>query len=565
MFLSAKALGVSKSFQKNLLVSTVRSFEGGLNVIDTDLNMKPKYAVILDNMERGIDGTLAVRAGTRLLSKLPTSASIVNSFYFNGYLIAITNDGRVWKVLGNGTSSVLAVAGVDPWLGAVGSISFVSFAVFNSDLIICCGVKKPLVIAGNPNNVLYNLLEFLVDAASLSNINTPVGSFVITHNQYTIIAGIAAQPSFIYISSKGTSGTWLGDDLPNDATSIDLGQRVSIGSSAVTGMVSYRDKLIVTFERGVLPINLGVYSGEPLVHTPTDDGFIEEFGCIAHRSLVSVGDDTFYCDNVGVNSIQRIILNNTLRPTRASEFIDPLITSSLQALTQTQVSQYVFAVYDLRHRRYMLFVPVFNSLGVISETVVFSYTSIPTLKIQAWARLRGWIFSSGCRTSLQNIVFGFGNKLYTYDFDNATENADYIGDVDKNGDSTGIPIDFTWELPWADFGKRMNMKRTRYIGLDTTGTGSFTLKMYVDNIRHDSQGNDAPALMTDMQGGSIGGYGVQPYGNSPYGGGRPTADERLFAWTQPFKISKLQISGSTKKPLRFISISIAYEIGDVRR
>ena len=70
-------------------------------------------------------------------------------------------------------------------------------------------------------------------------------------------------------------------------------------------MVAYRDKLLVTFERGVLPINLGVFNGTPPadhVHDPTDDGFVEEFGCLAHRSLVSVGDDTFFNDNVGVNS-----------------------------------------------------------------------------------------------------------------------------------------------------------------------------------------------------------------------------------------------------------------------
>lgn len=563
MFLSAKALGVAKQFTKTLHVSTIRSFDGGLNTIDTDLNMKPKYAVVLDNIERGIDGALSVRPGTRLFATLPTGATIVNSFYFNSYLVVVTNDGVVWKVLANGTSSIMLTAGVSPWLGAIGHVSFVSFAVFNSDLLISCGVHKPLIIPGNTNNPLYNTLNFLVDLGGLTNVNTPVGLYVIAHNQYTIISGIPAQPSFIYVSAKGTSGTYLGDGAPNDAIAIDLGQRVSLGSSVVTGMVSYRDKLIVTFERGVLPLNLGIYVGSPAVHTPTDDGFIGEFGCISHRSLISVGDDTFFCDNVGVNSIQRVILNNTLRPNRASEFIDPLITAAMQSLTTAQISQYVFAVYDMQHRRYMLFVPVFVN-NVLTETVVFSYTSLPVLKIEAWARLRGWVFSSGCRTSLQNILFNYGQKIYSYDF-NSTADADYVGDTAANSDGTGVPINFTWELPWADFGKRMNVKKSRYVGLDTTGTGSFVLKMYVDNIKTDSAGADAPALSADMQGGSVGGYGLQGYGSTPYGGGRPTGDERLFAWNTQFKISKLQITGSTKKPLKFISISIGYEMGDVRR
>jgi hypothetical protein len=564
MFLTAKDLGVAKSFQRTLQSSTIRSFEGGLNVIDADLNMKPKYAVVLDNMERSIDGALSVRPGTVLFSTLATTANIVNSYYFLNYIVAVTDDGVVWKVLGDGSSSKLLVGGVSPWLGSPGSVLFVSFAIFNSDLIICCGTEKPLVISGNTSNLLYNTLQYLVDPASLSNVNTPVGKYVISHNQYTIIAGITLQPSFIYVSCKGTSGTYLGDAAPNDAIALDLGQRVSLGSSVITGLVSYRDKVIVTFERGVLPITLGVYTGTPAVHTPTDDGFIEEFGCIAHRSLISVGDDTFYCDNVGVNTVQRIILNNTLRPSRASEFIDPLITTAMQALTISQINAYVFAVYDMRHRRYMLFVPVFVN-GVISETVVFSYTSVPTLKVSAWARLRGWVFSSACRTSLQSIVFGYGNKLYTYDFDDVSTSADYVGDTSKSANGVGVPINFTWELPWGDFGKRMAVKRSRYLSLDTTGTGSFTVKMYVDNIKMDSGGNDAPALSADMQGGSVGGYGLQHYGSTPYGGGRPSSDERLFAWNTMFKISKLQITGSTTKPLKFVSISVAFEPGSFRR
>ena len=186
----------------------------------------------------------------------------------------------------------------------------------------------------------------------------PVGKYVIAHGRYTIIAGVASDPSTIFVSMQDTSGTYVGDDPPMMPL-LDLGPRVSLGDATITGMVAYRDKLLVTFERGVLPVNLGVYTGTPAVHTPTDDGFIEEYGCLAHRSLVSVGDDTFFNDNVGINSVARINLFNTLRPQRLSQLIDPLITGLIQGLTNAQVQQYVFAVYDLRHFRYMIFIPVF--------------------------------------------------------------------------------------------------------------------------------------------------------------------------------------------------------------
>ena len=37
-------------------------------------------------------------------------------------------------------------------------------------------------------------------------------------------------------------------------------------------------------------------------------------------------------------------------------------------------------------------------------------------------------------------------------------------------------LTFEWELPWADFKKRMDIKQTRYIALDTQGTATFTCR-----------------------------------------------------------------------------------------
>ena len=545
--------------QSNLQVSTVRSFEGGLNVTDTDLNMSPKYAKVLDNIERAIDGSLSVRPGTVFMCALADTTDIVNCYYFNNYVITVQTSGAMYKVAGNGVATALQKSGAFLW--PAGSVE-VNFTIFNSDLIIVNGRDKPLIISGNPLNARYMEVEFLVDLGNVSNVNTPVGRFVIAHSQYTCIAGIPSAPSSIYISAKGTSGTYFGDPAPNDAIQLDLGPRVSLGSATITGMVAYRDKLLVTFERGVLPLSLGTYTGSPSVHAPTDDGFIEEFGCLTHRSLVSVGDDTFYADNVGVNSINRVNVFNTLRPIRASHLIDPLITALVQPLTPAQISQYVFAVYDLRNFRYMLFVPRFEG-GVVVETVGFSYTHIPMLKIEAWARLRGWKWQASCRTSLQNVIFAGGNKLYAYDFDEQDIAADLRNDPSVNS-GQGNPIYFEWELPWADFKHRMDIKQTRYIGLDTQGTANFTVEGYVDNI-FTYHGANAPMLSMNFVGGDAGGYGASPYGNTPYGGGRRSSDERLYAWTTKFKLFKLRLFGSTRHKLKFISISIAYVHGGIRR
>lgn len=548
--------------QSNLVITTVRSFEGGLNVTDTDLNMSPKYAKVLDNLERGIDGSLSLRPGTRFLAHLDGDATyIVNCYYFNGVVVTVQQSGAMNKVSADGSKVPLLIGGLVPW--APGSIE-VNFTIFNSDLIICNGRDKPVIVFGRSSDPNYMQAQFLADLATLSNINTPVAKYVIAHSEFTCFAGDPSAPSTLHISAKGTSGTFFNDPAPNDAVDVDLGPRVSLGSSTITGLVAYRDKLLVTFERGVLPINLGNYTGDPKVHDPTDDGFIEEFGCLTHRSLVSVGDDTFYCDNVGVNSITRVNVFNTLRPVRASHLIDPIITDMLQPLTPEQISRYVFAVYDLRNFRYMLFAPRFATDGVtVEETICFSYSNIPALKIQAWARLRGWRWQAACRTALQNIVFARDNKLYAYDFDNDSVSADLLGDPDVLG-GIGQQITFDWELPWADMKKRMDIKHTRYIGLDTQGRAAFKLRGYVDNIRHDNHGVDAPYVEMNFIAGNAGGYGAEPYGDSPYGGGRNTGSEFLYAWTMRFKLMKLRFSGETRAKLKFVSISIAYVHGGIR-
>src|SRR4051812_2946742 len=146
--------------QSNLQVSTIRSFEGGLNVADTDLNMAPKYAKTLDNIERAPDGSLSVRPGTPLMcNSLTSGADIVNHTYFVNHIITVQTDGSFALVLSDGTSSPMLLSGAKPWPGPV---DFVSFTVFNSDLIICNGKDKPIIVSGDPLDGNFLQAQFLI-------------------------------------------------------------------------------------------------------------------------------------------------------------------------------------------------------------------------------------------------------------------------------------------------------------------------------------------------------------------------------------------------------------------
>jgi hypothetical protein len=81
----------------------------------------------------------------------------------------------------------------------------------------------------------------------------------------------------------------------------------------------------------------------------------------------------------------------------------------------------------------------------------------------------------------------------------------------------------------------------------------------VDNI------TSAPLLTFPFLGGAAGGFGNSGFGNTPFGGGRIVTNEKLFAFVAKFKLLKLKIIGTTTAPLRFVSITIAYLMGSLRR
>jgi hypothetical protein len=534
--------------------TTLRKFDGGLNVADDDLNMSPEFAPVLDNIDRSPRGAQQVRYGTKLFSTMTDTSEIINCTYFNERVIVVQASGRVYQVNGAGTATemLLNTTGAKPWPAGV---TVVSFAVSNNALIIVNGRDKPLSISGNTSDPLYMLLTLLVDEGTLSNVNTPIGKFVCVIAQYTIVAGIPNKPSTLSISARNTRGTFLNDPAPNDAIELDLGPRVTLGSSTITGLMTYNNKLIVAFEEGVLPINLGVY--ESAVHKPTDDGFIEGYGCISHRSMVSIGDDGYFVGNSGVEAMRRATFSDRVRPDHISSQIDPLLTEMLSALSPAQIARYVHSVFDLARRRYIIFIPSFDENGLIEETVGFAYTALPKLRVLRWSRIRGWRWSASCRTALQNIIFAQANKLYTLDTTATDRAVDYFGDTAYNG-GLGVPITFDWELPWADFDNRMWRKKLAELRVDATGTGTFSFSIYTDQVRYDELGNDVPLMTMEWVGGDPEGAGMPDGTDFGFGTGRIASDARIMDFPAEFGLLKMRVHGETDKPLRFMGISVLY-------
>jgi len=537
-------------YGRALQATTLRDFSGGWNVADDDMNMSHKFAPVLTNCFVAADGSMKVRCGTKLFAKcassFSTSAHIVNMEYYNASIIAVGSNGQVLQILADGSVTRIfdtAIAAALPGApSAWGPTDFVSFAPFNGKLTIHNGSDKPLEVSQDFS------VEYLHDAATGTNINVPIGRYAVAINRYLVVAGDPLEPDRVHISAKDAAGTWYGDPPPNDATRLDVGS-VLPNATVIRGLMPFRGKLVVMFAEGLVFGTLGIYDDNGN-HAPDFDDGVEGYGSISHRAGIAYGDDGLFVDLEGVPSLKKTIFAGSLKPERISELIDPDIRLTLAALSFASLEDRVFAVYNKKEGQFMFFVPNTDTLATTTETTAFVLTYRPQLRHNAWSLFSGWNFTCGTR-SLQSELF-FADKdcniwLYTgdEDFVDETTPAD-----------TAVGIEYTWEFPWLDFREREKSKTTKYISFDTRGASEFTVEMFCDNLLAGA------ACAAQFSAGDQGGFGEGP---QPFGGGRNTSRKKLHAWPAKFQIMKLRISGIAKEGLSFVSITLHYLLGGIRR
>lgn len=585
----------SRAIQRVMKAVTVRDFDGGWNIVDNDLNMSPKYARISDNVYRADDGSMRVRYGTKLFAELAVGKRIIAADYHSNFIVAVCDDGTMYKILGDGTSSLIwddaraAATGANiGW----GPTNYATFAFSRNQLIVMDGLDQPVTVDTT------GAVEYLVDAVTQNNIYVPRAKFAVQCERYLCMAGDPNEPSTVFVGAIDATGTFY---PLSDGVNVDLKSRVLKGSTDIIGLATFRGKLIVMFEQCIIIGTLGQYSST--THVPAFDEPIENYGAIGQRVLQSLGDDLLFCDIDGVPALERALFTGSINPARRSVLIDPDIVKRINALDTTSLRERCFSVYNKSESQYMLMLPSdFTDAGT-HEFYNYVYTSIPQLKINAWSRFRDWKWSAACRSTLGNLFFFRDNQVYLYGNTNQAFFADYIGDQETFSDGTtftdglglspisdintsGVPIRFIWEWPWADFGDRTAKKKLKYIQIDSQGDGTFTAELYVDNIvlvaNTGEEFSDGtlfsdetgwiseyeprdPALSMPMVAGSYPGYGNAPYGSSQYGGGRPSIDERLYEFPADFKIGKLRLIGETMGDVAFVSVSFMHTSGSIRR
>lgn len=586
--------------------TTARQFDGGLNVVDSELNLSSRYARVLDNIYRSLEGAVSVRQGCKLYVDLESisSGNQINGRYFASHNITVNSIGEVFAIDGAGNAiriwdSVIA-ASKRPGLVTWGLTDFVEFEEFGGQLSIHNGQDKPLRVTSGLD------VDYLADPATGSNINVPIGRIVCKFAKHLVVA----VGSSIYVSDENTDGVWANDAGATYAAIFDMRTSVASGPTDIIGLLPFRDFLLIQFRECTIPIQFKkTTSPDALTISDTSDvgGTLNSYGSIANRTTQDLGELALACDIAGVTSVALATFTTKLSPDRPSRLVNPLIKKAVTALGNSTLEDGVFSQYDRVSSMYMLFVPNAVRDSQI-ETRGFGYRYIDKLNIEAWNTFSGWNWAWSSRSSEGLIFFGQANsnKIFVKgDEETLPLYADYIGDQETFSDGTvftdglglfpisdlntsGVPIRWIWEIPWSDLKNRAIQKSSRYLILDTEGSATFNVKAFIDNkyiddtdtgeefsddtLFYDDLGfkRDAlypalsHALTLDFVGSNYGGYGNEPYGDI-YGGGRNTKFARLMPFPTKFNMFKLRLSGETMRPLKIVGITPAWLQGSIRR
>jgi hypothetical protein len=587
---------------------SLRGFQGGWNVVDDDLSMAPKYLVTQKNMHRTPSGGSELRFGQEWFADIKdcVNGDIIDCWYFTNHLIVVTDEGEVGKVDNSGMCEAIwntAIAGALPGSPAGWGTAFMSvnFVPFKSQLAIHNGVDKPLVIDSDL------AVDYLQDEGTGSNTNTPIGKYGCTVANYHCVAGIDGYPTVVYISSKGTIGTFPLDTAPNDAISIDVGAYAPAGATEIRGIAGFTKYLLVFFLSQTLILELGTYDTDGN-HTPLPNDTLPHVGLLGHRNIIQADKDLLFADFDGVNTAKRnLFTGNTITNDHESDIIGPAWQAEWSSVDQDDALVNTFAVYDRLGNRILFFTPSGH---------IYVYTYNQKLRLQAWSLYEfSEPFTSACTSFLGRVFLTKGTRVYKQGNKAFGETfyADYLSDRDSDwlnataytvGDLildtdldtvyeclvshtspatgtfadqrtseptfwieyTGREIDFEMELPWLDGKEPMTVKQSRFIQIGSLGDAQFTFEAYVDNLYKDVDGNVIydPGLSIDFVGNQEGGFGADP--DQPFGGGRRSGDPRLFNAPVKFKTLKPRIYGSSKNhALQITSMTFLFAKGSFKR
>lgn len=307
--------------------------------------------------------------------------NVIEDAYFQDHIILFSDIGEIIKISEKNIATRIwdvmiaqALSG-NPigWRGGINGtpLTSISYDTWRQTLIVVNGRlhDKPIEIdlTKSPN------VQFLVDPATASNTYVYPADFVQSFGSYILMyasnnpnAGLNLTPTLVDLSAKNTSGVFVGNPDPDDATQIDLGRLTNTIDPLIQGVGTIRNQVFVGFYDSGMLGKVGIYNSAN-IHEPDFNDQVPQHGTLNNRVIVNIGNDLLMCDYAGVPAFALSQTSGVIVPSRMSQLIDPELNKHLARLSPKTTKEKVFAVYNIRERQYMLSVPKFDENSVQTD------------------------------------------------------------------------------------------------------------------------------------------------------------------------------------------------------
>ena len=288
--------------------------------------------------------------------------TIIHEHYYNRAMVIYTDIGEVYKMTDEGVISVIwnyALAeALTSGLLPTRSCLHWSTSTNRTTMIACNGYDKdkPLQIFSDFS------VSFLIDKSTLSNAFVPRADWVKSMHSYVALARTEYGDTFVEFSAIGTDGTFTREASPADSVEVDVGLATETVEPVILGMTQLRKKLYVSFYDSGMIGTLGNYDASGN-HVPDFNDTLSEHGTMSHRTMVSLGNDIFMADYAGVPSVSISLQSADFVPIRVSELIGKTLRQHLNNISEDNLRQHAFAVFNRNERAYMLFIQ--NTDGIL--------------------------------------------------------------------------------------------------------------------------------------------------------------------------------------------------------
>lgn len=432
---------------------TYTDFSGGQNnylgpqaspiIVDDGQNQALQFAHLSQNWWMAEYGLIKYAGDASVLTSALSGTPVMTGVYdWKGNLI-ICGGGAVYTVSGPTASQIYtgATAGkfyqFTPWDNGAGT----------EIVIMCNGTDTPLYYDGTTCTTI----TFTDDPNIIWNNAKPQGCMVFRGSVF--YWGDPTHPHRVYKPRPGTHDNFDNTELTVDAFDVDAGF-----GGVLTGMKALTSDLAVIYKERAIRRMAGVNPFGSEVDPIQIQPMIDEFGCVAPRTIVQVGIEQYFLSEDGLRKLKPIFSYGDIDPQQPSYPIQDLV----DAINYTpSVVAGACAMYHKPTKQIWLSVPT-NASTTNNQLLIHDV-------------ITGANHPRMIGDTTASVIALFNRKVY---------HGDYAGQIYKNGDDYGYHganITAQWESKWIahDGLGRVKDYRELHVYMEALGAGDVVFQYSV--------------------------------------------------------------------------------------